>query len=234
MKTKFLFLSLFLLGIFTFNTVTAEEEKRDISAFSEISLGIEAKLYLTQGSSQSVRVVAKSSTLEDIITEVKNRKLTIRFPNKNIFKRNYNPGKIDIYITVPDISALGVSGSGNIIIEDLESRILDLSVSGSGDIDIDDLDTEKLKASISGSGNISVGEGGIAEELSVSISGSGNFSGKQFEADKVTVRTSGSGNCSVTSNGSIKASIAGSGNIYYSGNPSIDASVAGSGKVKKM
>lgn len=234
MKTKILFLSLLLLGTFAFNNARAEEESRDITAFSEIGLSISAKLYLTQGSTQSIRIVAKPSTLEDIITEVNNRKLNIRFPNKNIFKRNYDPGKIEIYITVPDINALGVSGSGDIITEELEARILDLAVSGSGNIKIDELDTEKVKASISGSGNISIGEGGVAEELSVSISGSGNFSGKQFEAEKVSVRTSGSGNCSVTSNGSIKATIAGSGSVYYGGNPSIDATIAGSGKVKKM
>lgn len=234
MKTKILFFSLLLLGVFIFNNAAAEEEIRDISAFSEIGLNIAAKLYLEQGSKQSVRIVAKSSTLKDIITEVKNQKLIIRFPNKNIFKRNLDQGKITIYITVPDVNALGVSGSGDIIVEELEARILDLAVSGSGNISIDELDTEKVKASISGSGNISLGNDGVAEELSVSISGSGNFSGKQFEAEKVTIRTSGSGNCTVTSNGSIKASIAGSGSVYYRGNPSIDASVAGSGTVKKM
>lgn len=234
MKTKILFFSLLLLGIFTLNTAVAKEETRDLSAFSEISLNLSAKLYLKQGDTQSIRIVATTSTMEEIITEVKNRKLTIRFPNKTIFKRNFNPGKIEIYITVPDIDALGVSGSGDIEVDELDARILDLSVSGSGNISIDELDSDKVKASISGSGNITVGKGGVADELSVSISGSGNFNGKKFEAEKVTVNTSGSGNSSFTSNGSIKASIAGSGSVYYGGNPSIDASVAGSGKVKKM
>lgn len=234
MKTKVLLLSLMLLGIFTVSSVRAEEGNRKVETFSEIALNVPAKLYLKQGDKQSVRIVAKSSTLEDIITEVKGRRLTIRFPNKNMFKRNFNPGKIEIYITVPEVGALGVSGSGDIVVEDLKARILEMAVSGSGNIDIEDLDSKKVKASISGSGNISIGKGGVAEELGVSISGSGNFNGKGFEADAVSVHTSGSGNCSVLSNGSVTARVAGSGNIYYGGNPSIDSSVAGSGKVKKM
>jgi len=234
MKTKILFLSLLLMGVFTVNTVRGEEEKRDVATFSEISLNVPAKLYLEQGNDQSVRIVAKGSILEEIITEVSGRKLVIRFPNKNIFRRNFNPGKIEIYITVPEVDALSVSGSGDIRAEELEARILQLAVSGSGNISIEELDSKKVKGSISGSGNISLGKGGVAEELSVSISGSGNFNAKNFEADAVTVHTSGSGNCTVLSNGSVKARVAGSGNIYYDGNPSIDASVAGSGKVRKM
>ncbi|WP_346858865.1 head GIN domain-containing protein [uncultured Draconibacterium sp.] len=235
MKTKVLFLSLFVLGLFVTNTVNAEEETRDVAAFSEISLNVPGKIYLEQGDKQSVRIVAKESTLEDIITEVKGRKLIIRFPNKNMFTRNFKPGAIDIYITVPEVDALGVSGSGDILAKELEARILNLAVSGSGNIDIEELDSEKVKGSISGSGNISIGKGsGAAEELSVSISGSGNFNAKNFEAEAVTVHTSGSGNCTVYSNGSVKARVAGSGNIYYNGNPSLDVSVAGSGKVRKM
>lgn len=234
MKANILFFSLLLFGVFSFNTSAAEDEIRTVSAFSEIGLSISAQLHLEQGSTQSVRIVAQSSTLKEIITEVKNNKLNIRFPSGSFFKKKKDWGKIEIFITVPDINALSITGSGNIMAKELEARILALAVSGSGNIKIDDLDSEKLKASISGSGNIAIGEGDVAQELSVSISGSGNFSGKQFEAEKVNVRTSGSGNCSVTSNGSIKASIAGSGSIYYAGNPSIDASIAGSGKVKKM
>ncbi len=234
MKTKILFLSLLLMGIFTVNTVQAEDEERNVAVFSEIGLNIPATLYLTQGSTQELRIVAKPSTLEDIITEVKGRRLTIRFPNKNIFKQNFNPGKIEIYLTVPEVDALGISGSGDIISGELTSRILEMVVSGSGNVKIEKLDSKKVKASISGSGNINIGSGGVAEELVVTISGSGNFNGKDFEAEEVSVRTSGSGNCSVMSNGSLKARVLGSGNITYVGNPAIDATIAGSGKVKEI
>jgi hypothetical protein len=233
MKTK-TFLILLLVGFIAISPAIAEEENRNVDVFSEISLRVSGKLYLKQGSQQSVKVIAKSETLEELITEVRGRELIIRFPNKNMFFGNFNPGKIEIYITVPDIDALGVSGSGDIIADELEARIIDLAVSGSGNIEIDGLESQKVKAGISGSGNIALNGEDVAEELRVSISGSGNFDGSGFEAEDVSVSTSGSGNCKVISNGSIKARIAGSGNVLYNGNASIDASVAGSGKVKKM
>lgn len=222
------------MGLFMASTVQAEDEIRDVSSFSEISLRIPATVHLEQGSPQSVRIEAKQSTLEDIITEVNGSKLIIRFPGKSIFQRNYKPGKIDIYITVPDVNGLGVSGSGDILADEIKARIIDLAVSGSGNIEIDDLTSDKVKGAISGSGNIQIEGDGVANELSVSISGSGNFKAEEFEAEDVTVSTSGSGNCTVRSNGSVKARIAGSGSVYYKGNPTVDASVAGSGRVKNM
>lgn len=233
MKQKILLLGIILLGISVLNPLLAEEEERNVPSFSKIALRISGKVYLEQGEKQSVKIIAKESTLEDIITEVKDRTLNIRFPNNYVFKKS-NPGNIEIYITVPEIDGLTVSGSGDIISEEVKTRILDLAVSGSGDINIDDLTVERIKASISGSGGINIGDGGVADELSVAISGSGNFKANDFEANEVSVTISGSGNCSVTSNGSVKARIAGSGNVYYKGNPSIDSSVAGSGKVRKM
>ncbi|WP_319479584.1 head GIN domain-containing protein [uncultured Draconibacterium sp.] len=234
MKTRILVLSLFVMGLFMATTVQAEEETRDVSSFSEISLRIPATVHLKQGSPQSVRIEGKQSTLEDIITEVNGSKLIIRFPGKSIFQRNYKPGRIDIYITVPDVNGLGVSGSGDILANEIKARIIDLAVSGSGNIEIDDLTSDKVKGAISGSGNIKIEGDGVANELSVSISGSGNCKADGFEAEDITVSTSGSGNCNVKSNGTLKARIAGSGSVYYKGSPRVDASVAGSGRVKSM
>jgi len=232
MKNRISFFTLLMLGFFLTSQVQAKEELREVSLFSKISLKISANVYVLQDAKQSVRLVADQETLNQIITEVNNRTLNIRFPNNNIFRR-WNPGKIDIYISVPEIDGLSLTGSGDIVSDDIETRILDLLVSGSGNIKIEKLAAEKVTANISGSGNIKIGEGGIAGELSVRISGSGNVDARGFEAKNVNIQTSGSGNCHVVSNGEIKARLSGSGNVYYSGNPAIDSSVLGSGSVKE-
>ena len=125
MKNRIFFFTLLIVGIFIANPLRAKEEVRDLPPFTEIMLKISGKVYLEQGDTQSVKIVASDETLEEIITEVKGRSLNIRFPNTNMFKK-WNPGKIEIYITVPGIDALNVSGSGDIISEEISSRILDL------------------------------------------------------------------------------------------------------------
>ncbi|WP_163715996.1 head GIN domain-containing protein [Mangrovibacterium lignilyticum] len=235
MKTKmtgFLMMVFMLIGI---NQVKAENVTREVAAFSEISLRIDAKLYLAQGDKQSVEIVAKESTLDELITEVKDRELVIRLKSSSKIWKTFETGKVEIYITVPEVNAITVSGSGDIFNDGpIKSRILNLNVSGSGKIKLDDLVAERVTAMLSGSGNVYVDGDGNATDLSITISGSGGFKGADFEAEDVSVRISGSGGAEVHCNHSLKARIAGSGGVRYNGNPMIDQSIAGSGKVTEF
>lgn len=235
MKTKFATLVLFFTFIVTVIHVQAEEQTRKVEPFNEISLRVGAKLHLEQGSKQNLEIVAKPSTMEEIITEVKDGKLIIRFPNKNYLWNTFNPGEIIIYVTTPEINGLGVSGSGDIIAEDeIKTKIIDLAVSGSGNIKLSELNAERTKATISGSGNIILEGKTAAQDLSVNISGSGNFKGMNYSSDDVTVKVSGSGNVETEAIKNLYVRLAGSGNITYKGRPLIDQSIAGSGKVRSV
>jgi len=155
MRLKISFIALTIVAFLLNTPLQAKEEVREVPAFSKISLRISAKVKLVQGEKQSITIHADPETLEEIITEVKDRTLNIRFPNTNMF-RNWNPGDIEILITVPEIDGLLVSGSGDIISKNVDTRIIDLVVSGSGGIVIEKLAAEKVDASISGSGNINI------------------------------------------------------------------------------
>jgi hypothetical protein len=229
LATAFFLFAFILSGI----QVQAEEQTRKVDPFTEISLRIGAKVHLEQGAKQSLEIVAKSSTLDEIVTEVKDGKLIIRFPNKDYFWKTFQPGEIIIYITTPEINGLGISGSGDIIADDeIKTKILDLGVSGSGNIRLSELSAERVKTTISGSGDIVLAGKTAAQDLSVAISGSGNFKGMSYSADDVSVKIAGSGNVDVEANKNLYVRLAGSGNVTYKGRPLIDQSIAGSGKVR--
>lgn len=233
MKTKLAAAFILFAFILTGIHVQADEQTRKVDLFTEISLRIGATVHLEQGAKQNVEVVAKPSTLEEIITEVKDGKLIIRFPNKNYFWNNFRPGDITIYITTPEINGLGISGSGDIIAEDeIKTKIMDMAVSGSGNIKLSELSAEQVKSVISGSGNIILAGKTAAQDLSVNISGSGNFKGLDYSADDVTIKVSGSGNVGVEAKQNLYVRLAGSGNVTYRGKPMIDQSIAGSGSVR--
>jgi hypothetical protein len=212
------------LAVFAFLCIAlvarGENQERKLPVFTEISLRIPAKLYLEQGTTQKVVIDATTSDLEDIITEIKDRALVIRFPAKNYLWKPSHHDNITIHITIPEITGLNLSGSGDIIGENaVSSLIMDLNVSGSGNIKLDDLNAERVKTNISGSGNIILRGNKPATEFNASIAGSGNIKAENFEAKEVKVTIAGSGNCSIKSNGNINVRIAGSGNLYYAGNP---------------
>ena len=234
MKSKFIALLAILVFAGTQFAIAQTSQVRTVSAFTEISLKIDANVHLKQGNTQSVEVKGNGETLNRLITDVNDRKLVIKFPSDTWFKK-WNPGPVDIYVTIPQIDALTISGSGSIVSkEKINSRILSLTLSGSGDINLADLSAEKVSVMLSGSGNVHLsGSSETAAEFKATISGSGNVKAVDFPADDVNVKIGGSGNCWVNSVKNLVAKLAGSGNVIYRGNPLVDSSILGSGNVKK-
>jgi hypothetical protein len=205
------------------------KETRDVKDFTKVSFGVAGNLYINIGPEFKVVLEGEKRDLEDIITEVSGGRLVIK---KDNWRFNLNE-KVTVYITMPELKGLGVSGSGKAEIKDaVKAEELDLSVSGSGKIFTGDVIVSKLNCSISGSGDIVPGGNGTANKADISISGSGNYEGESFKIGTAEIHISGSGNCSCYVTESIRASVSGSGNVTYGGNPKVDAHVSGSGKVR--
>jgi hypothetical protein len=210
-----------------------EKETRDVKGFTKVSFGVSGNLKIKIGPEFSVVLEGNKSDLNEVITEVSGDKLKIREENNWHF--NFNE-KVNVYITMPELNGLGVSGSGKAEVLDpiKGTDNLNLSVSGSGKLVTAELEVDNLECGISGSGNINITTAGKADKGSISISGSGNYSGESMEIDHLDVSVSGSGSCACKVGDSLQAHISGSGNVNYYGNPKIDARVSGSGHVRSM
>jgi hypothetical protein len=205
------------------------KETRDVKDFAKVSFGVAGNLYINFGPEFKVIIEGEKRDLEDIITEVSGNRLVIK---KDNWKFNFNE-KVTVYITMPELKGLGVSGSGKAEIRDaIKAEDLDLSVSGSGKIFTSDVVVSKLGCSISGSGDIVMGGNGNTTRANISISGSGNYEGSSYKIGTAEIHISGSGNCSCNVTESLMASVSGSGDVTYEGNPKVDAHVSGSGKVR--
>jgi hypothetical protein len=215
-----------ILLLTTLSAFGQDKEARDVSSFTGIALGIAGDLYLTQGSPQKVMIQAESN-LDNIETDVRDGVLKIKTDNWRQRVRG-----VKIWITVPEVEGLYVSGSGDILAEtSIDADEIDLKVSGSGKIRIPSLKADEIEAAISGSGDIILG--GSADGMGVSISGSGNVFGERLEVSEGSIRISGSGSCGLNVTEELVATISGSGKVTYYGDPQIDARVSGSGKVRK-
>jgi hypothetical protein len=215
-------------GIITGQAVV--KEKRDIKGFTRVNYGIPGTLKINVGPEFSVVLEGSKSDIEEVETFVSDGKLIIK---QDSWRFNFNE-KVNVYITMPSITGLGVSGSGKVEVLDAitDADNLSLSVSGSGKLQTAGLEVDNLECNISGSGNVVIGASGTADRGDISISGSGSYSGEVFEIDHLKVSVSGSGNCLCKAGDSLDANISGSGNVTYFGNPSVDARVSGSGHVR--
>ena len=199
-------------------------ESFTLSPFDDIRLHMDADVYLTQGDGYSVTVFAQANILDELDFRVRNNNL--RIDNERCI-RNYDP--IEVFITVPRISALSLSGSGSITTEDVFTvNDIDLNISGSGTMDLQ-LEADDIKATISGSGDILIS--GIGNDLDFRVSGSGDLHAFDMPVERADIIISGSGNAEVFVNDFLEVRISGSGDVYFKGDPSIDSNISGSGKI---
>ena len=236
MKPKFI---LFSISIFAMSMVLVhsgnqafsqdKKEKREVTAFSEISLSISADLYLKQGNEHSLVLEGDEDDLEDIETEVRGNELNTQLNRAFNFS---SMDRIRIYVTMKNVDELSVSGSGKIEAETpIQTSELTLNLSGSGDINIGELEAKEVDAQISGSGDIRLAGKSNLEELEVDITGSGDLHAEDIQADEADIDISGSGTCRIHAINELEVSITGSGKVRYKGNPRVNANISGSGSV---
>jgi len=197
-----------------------------VNEFNRINLTANADVYLSQGDTQEVSIVAQDNILKILKTNVIDQEMVIDFDE---CVSDYD--KVKIYIKIKNIKALKVSGAGTIISEDnLISDNISLTIEGSGNIDLEKVNFEKIISLISGSGDINLI--GTNNQHVIQISGTGNINAFDLISHNVNVELSGSGNIHVFVNNTLNVKISGSGSVYYKGNPpNINMETTGTGKV---
>jgi hypothetical protein len=247
---KYNFLILCALLFSTTILIAQHREVRNVDNFTKVSFGFPGKLYLKQGSPQKVELQGDKDVLEEVETEVDGGRLKIG-KEGNWFKWNSDDHKITVYITMPNIDAVSVSGSGDIIGESkIKTNDLDVNVSGSGSLQLDVEASGDVDANVSGSGNVDLkghfssfesdvsGSGKVRLSAAIDntadfgISGSGKIEAIG-SADRVKASISGSGKVLAADlqTNRCEIRISGSGDVEISVKNELDASISGSGSV---
>lgn len=225
-----LFLSALLaLGV---SSAFASTSDRHLSNFRAISLSSSVDLFITQGSSESVKVEAPDEIQSRILTDVDNGTLNIHNKRENFNWDNWfgSHKKIAVYVTVKDINSINVSGSGDVFFKDgISTNSLKIKVSGSGDV-TGKLEVKNLETSVSGSGDIKLS--GHAETATVGMNGSGDFSARNLVTANTSIHISGSGDAEVNASNKLDASVSGSGDIKYTGSAQVSSHTSGSGEIR--
>lgn len=187
------------------NTIS---EFRTVDAFTKISSNGTFILNITQGSTQSLEIIADDNIIDKVNTEVSNDKLEIYLEDGN-YKNTY----LEANITVPELKGIKNEGTGDVTVFELQNT---------GTMEIENI----------GTGNIAIA--GHTDNFNIQNIGSGTINGAEFMAANVALRIEGSGDCEVYCTESLNVSIEGSGNVYYKGSPTINIDISGSGQVIPM
>lgn len=204
-------------------------ETRNVSTFMGLQVNVDAGVNITIGSMTSVEVLGQSNILDILDVRTINNVLVIEY-NESVWHHK----RLQIDITVPELSLISSFGSGEIIVHNsLTTNELQLDIFGSGGIEIQQLSTIFVNSRIKGSGQITID--GFANMQHVNINGSGNYIATNLLSEEAGLTIFGSGNCNVMATNLLEVTIHGSGNVYYKGDPiKSKFSVFGSGKIVQV
>ena len=226
MKSTILLFSLFFVAI---NVLAQQTETRTPGNFTKINSGGSWDVFVQIGDRDEVRLGSTNISLDKVITEVENNTLKI-----SLEKGNYRSLGLTVYVTVREVETIKSTGSGSIKVQsDISLGSLSLGNTGSGNIILKNVNADNLSVGMTGSGYIAV-ESGSVEVLTLTQTGSGDFKGEGLSAENATINKTGSGQSQIGEVENLSVKSTGSGNVYYTGNPgSTNISATGSAKVMK-
>lgn len=180
-------------------------ETRHTGAFSKVSSEGIITVNITQGPTATVEIIADDNIIHRVTTKTSNNRLELSLKDGS-----YSNLSITANITMPNLTYLENSGSGNMFVTNMNTNdAITISNSGSGDI------------TMSGSVN----------NMALESEGSGRFYGFEYITENAKVEIEGSGDCEVYATENLNVEIDGSANVYYKGSPTISSDISGSGHI---
>jgi Putative auto-transporter adhesin, head GIN domain len=183
-------------------------ESRAIAGFTRVRLEGSGTVTIVKGATFKVTVTDDQNILPYVKTILSGGELSIGYKDDAWVRR----GNLRVAIEMPAVEEIKVDGSGSMTISGGFSNAgrLKAGVSGSGDIFIQDGNADTYNVVINGSGNVK-SFGLISRRAVVQISGSGDA--ELSVTDDLDVSITGSGDVYYTGNPVINTRISGSGRV---------------------
>jgi hypothetical protein len=204
-----------------------------VGNFQQLEVAGPYEVEVHTGGNPGVSARGGEKLLSQTTVEVRGDKLVIRPQEQHhFFQWGFGShGKAHFTVTVPQLSAATIAGSGDINVDKIQGNGFEGTVAGSGDLAVANLDVQALKLSIAGSGGAKAAAG-KAQSGEYSIGGSGDIDAAGIQTQQAKVSIAGSGSVKANAATAADVSIMGSGDVEVSGGAKCNVSKAGSGSVR--
>jgi Putative auto-transporter adhesin, head GIN domain len=226
------FLALAVWGVATNATDRlASDDTRSfaVGAFDAVSLEGSDNVRVIRGQLAPVTATGKASALDKLAIRVEGNTLKIgRKPGRGWSMGWNNDDDVIITVTVPDVRAVAVDGSGNMTVDKIDRDGFNASVAGSGNLEIAALRAKSVVFAVSGSGNLDAA--GNAQDAQMNVRGSGDVDADGLSSTRATISVGGSGNLDTTVTESATVAVSGSGDVKIHGTDRCAITKSGSGE----
>jgi hypothetical protein len=204
-----------------------------VANFQKLEVAGPYEVEVRTGGNPGVSATGGEKLLSQTTVEVKGDKLVIRPEEQHhFFQWGFGSrGKAHFTVTVPQLNAATIAGSGDINVDKVQGDAFEGTVAGSGSLGVGNINVQALKLSIAGSGGLKAAAG-KAQSGEYSIGGSGDIDAGGIQTQQAKVSIAGSGSVKANAAATADVSIMGSGDVDVSGGAKCNISKQGSGDVR--
>src|SRR6478735_1291943 len=104
--------------VVTAGLAKADTQDRHLTGFTSVAVAGSYDVFITQGSSESVKVDAPTNVIDKIITEVQGGVLKIYTKEGTNWNWSMGNKKMIVYVSIKDVNAVSLAGSGDVVFKD--------------------------------------------------------------------------------------------------------------------
>ena len=213
-------------------------ETREVKGFERVVMRDYGELVITQGEKESLTVEAEPGIIGKIRTEVRGGNLDISMGASwlrkigHAFASTISGSWIKYSLTVKKLTGLEVLGAARVSASKIKTERFSLILGGAGNIKVESLSAKQLEVDMRGAGKVEIT--GKVSEQSVIMGGAGGYVAPKLESAKANIDLRGAGTANVWVNKDLNVTITGVGNVKYYGAPAIKQKITGLGKLTPM
>jgi hypothetical protein len=222
---------LFLLAVtLASSQVAAATRGYTVTGFDRIRVDGPYDVTVRTGLAPSARATGSTDAIDRISVAVQNSTLVIRPDNSGWGGYpGAATGKVEVAITVADLSAAILAGSGKLAIDRVHGDNLELVLGGAGMVSVGLIDVARLSVMLTGSGGASLA--GHADDGRLVVRGAGNVAADGLTIRHAEIVSAGAGTITVTAAETAKVTAAGNGDVTVHGKPDCTVDATGTGTV---
>ncbi len=223
---------LFVISLIAYSSLSGQE--RNLDSFTKLRTLGSIEVTLQKGNQHRAEIEMIRGDFEDLLTEVKNDILLIKFKD-NLFSNWNNNSKAKITLYYKSLQSVEVAAGSRLVSKDeLKSPKMSVDVSSGGSCSLV-LNSNDSNINITSGGSCTLS--GSSINSTVQVNSGASFNGSEFKSDMVKVNVTSGGSARVWVTDKIIGTANSGGSIRYKGEPKekiLDAGKYSGGSIKNM
>jgi len=206
------------------NVVT---EERSVSGFDKVAVSAGMNLFLEQGSEEYLKIEAEDNIMQNIVTEVNNGRLVIKY--KTLLGGISTMKPVNVYLTVINLKELDLSSGAVIESGEINTDSLKIGIS-SGAAGEMELKANSIDVNLSSGSTLEVS--GIVESQKVNLSSGVLYRAEDLVSKSANIDVSSGASAKVNVSDNLDVNISSGGSVEYFGTPAIVSNISSGGSLK--